>query len=86
MENGEDITSIQQTTYVWTGTSEVGVYSGAACDAGQGATSSWNVSLSAGTYGDATAMTQAAVQTSSLRCPNAFHLYCLGVDRKAVLQ
>jgi hypothetical protein len=86
MENSEDITSIQQTTFVWTGTSEVGVYSGLACDAGQGATSSWNVNLSEGTYGDATATTQAVVQTNHLRCPNAFHIYCLGIDRKAVLQ
>jgi hypothetical protein len=86
MENGEDITSIQQTTFVWTGTSEIGEYSGLACDAGQTATSSWNVSLAEGTYGDATALNQGVVQTSHVRCPNSFHLYCLGIDRKAKLQ
>ncbi len=84
-ESGIDITQFGSTN-VWTGTSSVGTYSGFACEVAQGATSSWNTQFGIeGTYGDATATDALVVNKEHLRCPNSFHLYCLGIDRKATL-
>jgi hypothetical protein len=87
MENGADV-STTQSVFAWTGTLSTGVWhsSFGECQV-TGAFSPWGGTSNLAFFGDSTTTTSAVVQFGDPdKCSNQFHLYCLGIDRKATIQ
>ena len=71
----------------WTGTlNDTGTYiDGNTCEP-QGSTVSWSTQGASGVWGEATATTSRVIRGDGFGCDRPLHLYCLGIDRKAVVQ
>ena len=78
-ELGTDVGADQT---VWTGSGELGLYSGSACDAtAAGASTSWSATNAKATTGLSSANASPVISFLDQSCATSRRLYCLGVGR-----